>query len=76
MPIIRQILAQFAVPDMRNFYSVLRILILSCCIIFLIPLVTGSEQEYTLQIRHLTLWVLPTTFIILIKGYFSASFFR
>lgn len=76
MPIIRQIMSYFAVPDMRNFGTILRLSLSGTATLFLYPLISASSQSYWLQIYEQASWAAPTLLIILIKGYLSSGFFQ
>ncbi|MDO5639420.1 MAG: histidine kinase [Neisseria sp.] len=76
MPIIRQIMSHFAVPDMRNFGTLLRLILSSTAILFLFPLISGSPQGYLQQVYQQASWAAPTLLFILIFGYATADFFQ
>lgn len=76
MPIIRQIMSHFAVPDMRNFGTILRLILSVTAALFFFPLISGSPQSYLTQVYSQASWAAPTLLIILLEGYLSADFFQ
>ncbi|OSI10778.1 sensor histidine kinase [Neisseria canis] len=67
--IIRHFLSKFAVPNMRNLASQVRIIVTIGITVLFLPLITVSERTYFDLVLELTDWVAPTLLAILIKGY-------
>ncbi|UOO80843.1 histidine kinase [Uruburuella testudinis] len=76
MPIIRQIMSRFAVPDMRNFGTILRLILSSTAVLLLFPLISASPYSYLEQVYQHASWGAPTLLIILIEGYLTAEIFQ
>lgn len=78
MSIIRQISQKisqtFAVPDLRNSATVVRLLIIVISALLLFPFVSDSPLGYTEEIYRHLLWVAPSVLLILIKAFFINSF--
>lgn len=78
MSIIRQLSQKishtFAVPDLRNSATVVRLLIVVISSLLLFPLISESKLGYTEEIYHHLLWVAPVLFLILLKAFFVSSF--
>lgn len=78
MSIIRQISQKisqtFAVPDLRNSATVVRLLIVVISSLLLFPLISESKLGYTEEIYRHLLWVAPVLFLILLKAFFVNSF--
>lgn len=72
--IIRHFLAKFAVPNMRNLGSQVRIILTIGAIVLFLPLVTVSNQPYLEQVLVSIHWVAPTLLAILIKSYLMHSY--
>lgn len=78
MSIIRQLSQKisqtFAVPDLRNSATVVRLLIIIISSLLVLPFISESPLGYTEEIfRHL-LWVVPVLVLILIKAFFVSGF--
>ena len=54
MSIIRQINNTFAVPDLRNSATVVRLLIIVLGSLFFLPLISDSSLSYSTEIYHRT----------------------
>ncbi len=78
MPIIRQILTYFAVPNMRNMASVSRIILQAIAGILLFPLLLpeNSGISYFEQVSNLASWAAPTLLLVMLEGYFFTEFFQ
>ena len=78
MLIIRQILSYFAVPNMRNMGSVSRIILQGILALLFFPLLMpeNNAQTYFELVFDLSSWAAPVLLIIMITGYFSATFFQ
>lgn len=74
MSIIRQINKSFAVPDLRNSATVVRLLIIIIASLLLLPLFTASTMPYPREVYHHALWLMPVIVCIMIKSYFVNSF--
>ncbi|WP_373745796.1 sensor histidine kinase [Neisseria dentiae] len=73
MPIIRQIHSWFAVPDLRNFGTISRLMLTSMLGLLLFPLINNSPESYLDQVYDNAAWAAPTLLLILVKGYALAS---
>ena len=74
MSIIRQINNTFAVPDLRNSATVVRLLIIVLGSLFFLPLISDSSLSYSAEIYHHSQWVFPVLLGILVKAYFVNIF--
>lgn len=75
MPIIRQIQSWFALPDLRNFGTISRLILSGIVGLAAFPLISLSTASYTDQLYHNAAWAAPTLLVILIKGYLLANSF-
>ena len=71
MGIIRQINAYFAVPDMRNLGTAVRILSFAAASVFLLPLVSESGAPYFTRLLAEAKWIVPVVALNGIIGYFT-----
>lgn len=74
MSIIRQINQNFAVPDLRNSATLVRLLIVLLISLFIFPLMTVSGVPYPEQIFQHFSWACPVILLILLKVYFLQAF--
>ena len=74
MSIIRQINQNFAVPDLRNSATLVRLLIVLLISLFIFPLMTVSGVPYPEQIFQHFSWACPVILFILLKVYFLQAF--
>ena len=74
MSIIRQINQNFAVPDLRNSATLVRLLIVLLISLFIFPLMTVSGVPYPEQIFQHFFMGLPRHPLILLKVYFLQAF--
>lgn len=78
MSIIRQISLKisqtFAVPDLRNVATVIRLLIVVISALLAFPLISDSPLGYTEEIYRHLLWVAPVVLLVLAKAFFVSSF--
>ena len=71
MGIIRQISAYFAVPDMRNLGTAVRILSFAAASVFLLPLVSESGAPYLTLLLAEAKWIVPVVALNGIIGCFT-----
>ena len=71
MGIIRQINAYFAVSDMRNLGTAVRILSFAAASVFLLPLVSESGAPYLTRLLAEAKWIVPVVALNGITGYFT-----
>lgn len=71
MSIIRQIHSWFAVPDLRNFGTISRLVLLGILALLLFPLINSTSESYLRQVYDNAAWTAPTLLLILIKGYIT-----
>lgn len=74
MSIIRQISNSFAAPDLRNFATIERLLLLVSAFLLVFPLISDSPRPYLDELYHHAAWVIPLLLAILIKAYFINRF--
>lgn len=74
MSIIRQISNSFAAPDLRNFATVERLLILVTASLMIFPLISDSPRTYLNELYHHASWAIPLLLAILIKAHFVNRF--
>ncbi len=72
MTIIRQMQSLFAVPDMRNFGTVSRIVISTVVGILLLPLLSNPSVSYQMAVLEIASWALPTLLVVGITSYFTS----
>ncbi|MBP8875045.1 histidine kinase [Uruburuella suis] len=74
MPIIRQIRSLFAVPDMRNFGSIQRLMLFAFACVLLFPLLVASLADYGKVVYVTAAWAGPTLLLLVVAGYLSGDF--
>ncbi|WP_373741944.1 sensor histidine kinase [Neisseria sp.] len=65
----------FAVPDLRNSASVVRLILSTAVTLLVLPLVSGSPMGYEEELFHHVRWILPVLLAIFVKAYFINGFF-
>lgn len=70
MSIIRQINNSFAVPDLRNSATVVRLLLIIISSLLILPLAFDATEPYTEQVYHHFMWVAPVFAVIICKAHF------
>lgn len=72
--IIRHFFSKFAVPNMRNLASQVRIILTVAGLALFFPLINTSNVPYWEQVMQTAHWGAPTLLAILIKGYLLYSY--
>ncbi len=75
MSIIRQITNNFAVPDLRNSATIVRLLLLIIGSLLLFPFLSNDDIPYFAEVKEHAEWIVPVLLIILAKAYLINRFF-
>ena len=74
MGIIRQMGSWFAVPDMRNLGTTIRIVAFGIIAALMLPLVSGDGGSYFDKVLKELEWIVPVILINGLVGYFTNRF--
>ena len=74
MHIIRQIMSKFAVPDMRNVGTQVRLIVISILYGLFLPLISDSDLSYWTQVYRTASWGAPTLLLIMLTGYVFSQY--
>ena len=74
MHIIRQIMSKFAVPDMRNVGTQVRLIVICIFYGLFLPLISDSDVSYWTQVYRTASWGAPTLLLIMLTGYVFSQY--